>query len=447
MASNFSKKLSTKSLFIGLICALFLIPVFFISRMVADRQNRNAEAVKEVADKWGQKQYIGGPYISQGVESENGLSIRQAHFLPSQLSIIAKVKTENRKRGIYMVPLYKTEVLIKGRFDSSLLAKLNIDSRNLREKANLNLHISDLKGLSSQVSLKIDNKVYEFSSGLSNRYLFDEGIHCSEFFGMLEGKPFEISFTLNGSQTLGFVPLGKNNDFKMSGDWGNPSFSGGFLPQSRMVKADSFHAQWNILDLNRPFAQQGWDNFVNFKQAETTDYRGVVEVVEPNYCNVKFFDPVTGYVMALRANNYAFFLLLIVFVALFLAEYLTGENIHIVQYVVIGAAITLFYLILLSFSEHLGFNKAYLVGSAMVILPLYIYIRAIINSKVSLLISIMSTFLFGMFFVMLISQDYSLVIGTLVAFGVLLGVMFVTKNFGKIKPVTEIVNEESTRID
>lgn len=447
MASNFSKKLSTKSLFIGLICALFLIPVFFISRMVADRQNRNAEAVKEVADKWGEKQYIGGPYISQGVLVENGLSVRQAHFLPAQLSITAKVKTENRKRGIYNVPLYKTEVLITGRFDSSLFSKLNIEPNKLQDKANLNLHISDLKGLSSPVSLKIGNKVYEFSSGLSNRNLFDNGIHCSEYFSNLEAQSFEIAFTLNGSQTLGFVPLGKNNDFKMTGDWGNPSFSGGFLPQSRNIKKDSFTAQWNILDLNRPFAQQGFDDFINFKQEAVSDYRGIIELPEPAYCNVKFFDPVTGYVKALRANNYAFFLLLIVFVALFLAEYLTGENIHILQYVVIGAAITIFYLILLSFSEHLGFNKAYLVGTCMVIVPLYIYIKAILNSKISLLISIMSTFLFGMFFVMLISQDYSLLIGTLVAFGVLLGVMFVTRNFGKNQPKLENNHTESTGIN
>lgn len=432
-----SKKLSLKSLFIALICALFLIPVLLISNLVAERQGRNMEAVKEVAEKWGEKQYIGGPYISQGVLSTDGKSVNFAHFLPGSLSIDAKVKTENRKRGIYTVPLYKTDILIKGQFDTGLLAKLNINPKDLHQKANVNLHIADLKGLSSGVNVKIGEKIYEFASGLSNQQLFNSGIHLTEDIGTIEGKTFEISFSLNGSQTLGFVPLGKNNDFRMSGDWGNPSFSGGFLPQSHKVDVNKFTAQWNILDLNRPFAQQGFDNFINFNTEGNHYYRGVVDFSEPAYCNVKFFDPVTGYVKALRANNYAFFLLLVVFVALFLAEFITKVNIHILQYVVIGAAIVLFYLILLAFSEHIGFNSAYLAGVIMVIAPVFVYLKAIINAKVASLISCITAFLFGMFFVMLISQDYSLLIGSLVAFVVLLGVMFVTKNFGKTTEIEQ----------
>ncbi len=438
MNASFNGKLAQKSLFIGLICALFLIPVFFISRMVADRQNNNVEAIKEVSKKWGEKQFIGGPYITQKVLSATELTQNNAHFLPSQLSIQANVKTENRKRGIYNVPMYKTDVLITGQFDTSLLSKLNIQKSKLHEKADLNLHISDLKGLSSPVKVKIGDKYYEFSSGLSNNQLFSNGIHLSETFENLEGKHFEISFSLNGSQTLGFVPLGKNNDFKLTGDWGNPSFSGGFLPQSHQITDSKFNAEWHILDLNRSFAQQGFDNFIHFGSEDVENYRGIVDFSEPSYCNIKFFDPITGYVKALRANNYAFFLLLIVFVALFLAEYLTKVNIHILQYVVIGAAIVLFYLILLAFSEHIGFNKAYLSGCIMVILPVFIYIKAIINAKVAGVIATITTFLFGMFFVMLISQDYSLLIGTLVAFGVLIGVMFVTRNFGKNVELQEI---------
>lgn len=432
-----SKKMSLKSLFIALICALFLIPVFFISSLVADRQNRNVEAISEVAKKWGGKQFIGGPYITQGVLSDDGKTVVFAHFLPAQLAITAKVKTENRARGIYLVPLYKTEIVIKGQFDTSLLSKLSIDKKKLYRKANINLHISDLKGLSTMVSVKIGENSYEFTSGLSNEQLFNNGIHFQEDFVKLDGKNFEITFSLNGSQTLGFVPLGKNNTFSMTGDWGNPSFSGGFLPQSHQVMQDSFIAKWNVLDLNRPFAQQGFDNFINFSNENNEYYRGIVDLAEPAYCNVKFFDPVTGYVKALRANNYAFFLLLVVFVALFLAEYMTKVNIHILQYVVIGSAIVLFYLILLAFSEHIGFNTAYFIGCAMVIIPVFIYLRAIINSKVAFMIAAITAFLFGMFFIMLISQDYSLLIGTLVAFAVLLGVMVVTKNFGKNGDITE----------
>lgn len=434
-------KSSIKYIFVAIVCALLLIPVFFISRLVYEKQQRSTEAVSEVSSKWGQSQIVAGPFISSKgnpKEVKNYTTFDSEFLFPKTLNADASLNVIEKKRGIYKINLYTSQIKLTGVFDSTEYGQY-ITGNNI---VNVNIFIKDLKGMVSDVKVKIGDQNYEFVSGILETDLGNSGIHFTVEYNKIKGKSYDIEFTLNGSNSITFAPIAKTNHIALKGNWPDPSFGGSFLPTSHQITSKDFKAEWQILSLNKSFPQYGKGSFMQFSNFEEgINYDGNINQ-QGQHCLTRLFNPVTDYVKARRANQYAFFLLIIVFVALFMSEYISKSNIHLIQYAIIGFAIVLFYLFLLALSEHIGFNKAYLVSALLVVIPTFFYTKSILNNlKAAISVSGLTMLLYCLFFIMLLSQDYSLLIGSVLAFILLISVMYITRNFNKKEEPKEIIQE------
>ena len=218
---------------------------------------------------------------------------------------------------------------------------------------------------------------------------------------------------LNGSGQISFLPLGKSTSVKLSSTWKSPSFNGPFLPDEREVNEQGFNATWKILNLNRSYPQQ---------------WAGKNEKVAASAFGVKLFHPIDEYQQTMRSVKYAVLFITLTLVAFFLTEVINRVRVHPIQYLLIGSAICLFYLLLLSISEHSSFGLAYLVSSAASTGLVTLYSRSVLKSMpVSMTICGLMSFLYGFLYITLRLEDYALLIGSTGMFAVLAMVMYLTR--------------------
>ena len=224
---------------------------------------------------------------------------------------------------------------------------------------------------------------------------------------------FAFNLSLRGSQLLHFVPVGKQTDVTFSSPWRDPSFEGKFLPVNRDVNKHGFHARWKVQDLNRSFPQRWVD-----KQATLYDAA----------FGVNLLMPVDGYMKTHRAIKYAVLFVGLTFLLFFFLELKTNVMIHPLQYALVGFALTLFYLLLLSISEHLGYNAAYAIASFMTIGLIGFYADGVLKErKFSVLVTGTLIILYLFIFTVIQLQDYSLLMGSLGLFFTLAAVMYFSR--------------------
>lgn len=417
-----------KILAIVILALLLLIPTSMVSNLVRERQNNQVEAISEVSSKWGGDQTITGPFISipyysfktsNGDEASSEKKIRYRHFLhilPNRLNITGEVSPEKRNRGIFEVIVFGSQINLKGDFVLPELESLDIDSANVDwEKAELIVGIGDLRGIEKQVQVKWNGQGALFNPGVNNKDLVSSGISVSIpiSYDAKDNLVFDIDLDLKGSQKLYFVPVGKVTDVKINSNWPNPSFNGAFLPDTRTVTPNGFNANWNILNLNRNFPQF----WIGNKFETATSSFGIDLVM-----------PVDNYLKAYRSIHYAILFIGFTFLAFFFIENLNKVNIHIVQYILVGAALVIFYTLLLSISEQLNFNLAFLIAAIMTIGLIAWYVKSVLQStRFSVVISTLLISLYFFIFVIIQLQDYSLLIGSLGIFSILGITMYFSK--------------------
>ena len=224
---------------------------------------------------------------------------------------------------------------------------------------------------------------------------------------------FKLSLNLKGSQLLYFTPVGKVTDINLSSDWPNPSFNGAFLPDKREISEKGFKANWNILHLNR-----------NFPQIWT----GSQHTISKSSFGIDLILPVDNYQKSYRSIRYAILFIGFTFLVFFFIEVLNKVFIHPVQYILVGVALIVFYTLLLSFSEHMKYNLAFIISALSTLLLIAGYVKAILkSSQLSLLISGILTVLYTFIFVIIQLQDYALLIGSIGIFIILGLVMYFSR--------------------
>jgi inner membrane protein len=443
MLNSFWKanKIILKSFLIGFLVLLLLIPTYFIQNLVSERQDRQKEAVAEISSKWAGPQTVTGPVIGipyhemvtdQGNRKEEK---KWAYFLPSRLNIHAHIIPEKRYRGIYQVIVYTTELEIKGSYDSLHLAELNIPAENLLwNEAAVFFDISDVQGLKEDMTLHLSGTGLPTGTnppGMTNASvnvdldMVPAKFSSEQFRNSLSASlpaslagthgPLEFSTTvkLKGSGNLLFVPAGKETRVEATSSWSDPSFTGSFLPDVRTVKDSGFVADWKVLYLNRNYPQQ-WKE-------------GVYELGKAAF-GVNLIVPVDSYQQTTRSVKYAILIILLTFTAFFLIEWIYTRAIHSLQYVLVGFALCLFYTLLLSFSEYIGFNPAYLVASLATIALIAWYVRSILrSSKMSLFVGSLLALQYGFIFTLIQLQDYALLMGSIGLFITLAVVMYFSR--------------------
>ncbi|GAB4044189.1 cell envelope integrity protein CreD [Spirosoma litoris] len=412
---------------IGILTLVLLIPTGMLSTLIHERESTRDQAVKEVSEKWGDEQLIGGPVLSVPYEvttkNEQGESESHtefAHFLPDDLQFDGKVQPEQRSRGIFVVMLYNTKLTIRARFKKPSVASLGLAPETMQwDKAFISLGVSDMKGIRDAITVHVNKEVLEAEPGIPSSDILASGVSVPV---ELNADTYQVESTinLNGSTQLSFLPLGKETRVRLQSPWTTPSFIGSFLPDERTVTAQGFQANWKVLQFNRNFPQQGIGNFLN---------KSVHEGNELPAFGVKLLLPVDEYQKTMRSAKYGIMFVLLTFVAFFFIEILDRRRIHPIQYLLVGFAICLFYLLLLSFSEHISFDWAYLIGSVIILSLITAYVRYVFrNVRLTVLFSVVLALLYGFFYSLLQLEDYSLLLGSLGLLLILSSIMYLTRH-------------------
>jgi inner membrane protein len=418
------------TLFLGL---LILIPVGQIKSLLSERENRMYMVKEEVIDMWGGWQYIGGPvlvipiveYYTEVFEGKKELIGRRhyMHILPDELIISGDVQSELRKKGIYSIELYTGDFSIKGSFMEAEMPVIPFtDSEILWNEAELIIGLGDVKGLSSRVDLKWNNKEYTFSGGSGQSEIFPSGIHSNVVLEQGKKFIFEVELELRGGESLAFIPLGKETHVSINSNWPSPNFQGSFLPESHNLSDTGFSAEWNVHALARNFPQTWLDN--------QTDW----SVLYAGSFGVNFISPIDGYFKNHRAIKYRLMFIFIPFISLFLFEIFTKTKVHPFQYLLVGFAISMFFLLLISISEHLNFNISYLISAGASSLMVASYTGSVFRSKIKgELMAGINIFLYLYLYMSLVSEDYALLIGSLGLFAILALTMIITRKLNWYK--------------
>lgn len=424
----------------GLVLAL-LIPMAFVWFLVDEREDRARDVRAGVASEWGKPQTINGPFLivpytilvvsGEGEKRVEKQHERYAVFLPERLNIRGKASAEVLHRSIYDVPVYTGSLNFEGRFKAPDMSEVAPDAHVVRwREAVLALAISDESGLKSAGPVSIDGgSSIAFEPSLGGAEARMSGIHAPLLasIGRLEDSAtgpilspltqfsFRFELTVNGSSVLMFTPAAADTGIELTSDWPDPSFSGAFLPTERTVNADGFSVRWQVPNLARS-VPQAWS---------MTD-QGLSRLI-PYTFGVRLFIPVDFYALITRAAKYAMMFLATAFMAVFMLELRSSRHVHAVQYLFVGLAMILFYVLLLSLAEHIGFLWAYITSAVATGGMLSIYVgRVQASFAKGLAMLVLFLALYGLLYLILQLEDYALLAGAIAGFIMLTVVMFAT---------------------
>jgi inner membrane protein len=431
-------KLLVKGGIIAFIALALTIPKLFVEELIQEREQRQKEAIAEVSDKWAGSQNITGPilvlpYKQAFVDSSRRGYVRQyAYFLPDNLDIKATMVPKEKHRGIYKVMLYTSSVHMQGSFKDVNFQKLEISPEQiLWNEAFVRMSVADPRGLNEELSLTWNGK----TSVLTNE-VGDTGgdvlVTPVELKGPedLKNISFSTSSEINGSQQLLFTPIGKTTTVELESKWPHPSFTGNTLPQTSTVKDSGFTASWKSLSHKRNFPQQ-WKNETSLlKHLQPNESTDGVNVNSASF-GASLFIPVNGYQKSMRSIKYALLCIFLSFAAFFLIE-VSQKNVsvHPFNYGLMGIALILFYTLLLSFSEYIGFNLAYFSASVFTIGLIGWFAKDLLkSSRKAALLSGVLVLLYLYIFTILQLQDYSLILGSIGLFLSLAVIMHFSKRF------------------
>jgi inner membrane protein len=421
---------------IGILILILLIPATMLQSLITERQSTRDAAIAEISEKWGGTQTISGPVLSVPYtvveKDEKGVETRRtayAHVLPDDLGIGGSLQPEQRNRGLFQVMLYNTRLRLRGTLPRPSPEKLGISPTAMQwDRAFVSLGIQDMKGIKDEVRLRVNGKPQVVEPGIPTDDLLTSGINARV--PDADSLRFDCELNLNGSTDLYFMPFGKQTSVSLTSPWATPSFVGAYLPDNRTVEATGFRAQWKVLQYNRNYPQQGVGTFLFRHQpgaAYAEGYKGE-SVADPTAFGVRLLTPVDEYQKTMRSAKYAVMFILITFTAFFFVEILDKRRIHPIQYLLVGFAVCLFYLLLLALSEHISFNWAYLVSATAILGMITFYVRYVFqNARLTALFSGILALLYGFYFSLLQLEDYSLLLGTLGLALILGTIMYLTR--------------------
>ena len=413
---------------IAIIMLVLLIPATMVLGLVQEREYVQENAIQEVSSKWGNAQTLVGPYLTVPYDEmktrwnakdsiqETYAVRRYAHFLPEQLKTESILAPETRYRGIYEVVVYNSDVTMTGSFENLDFRKLDIDPKLAYfDKATVNLGITDLKGIEKQLVIDWNGNQSSFNPGLTTQDLATSGINAPVTVGPEKDRAysFTAALELKGSQSVQVAPVGRTTDVFIKSDWPTPSFSGTYLPDDREITETGFDAHWNILHLNRNYPQQWTGSQYN---------------VASSLFGTDLLLPVDNYKKTYRVAKYAILFLVLTFLTFFFVEVMRKVFIHPIQYLLVGLALIVFYVLLLSFSEHMLFNIAYALAATLTLLLISLYTAAILkNFRLGALLFGILLLLYTFIFAIIQLEDYALLVGSIGMFLVLTLVMYMSR--------------------
>lgn len=416
-------KLFIKSIFIFAMALALWLPTYFILGIVKERAGRQKEAIADISSKWAGKQTVTGPILKvpyNEVETDdkgNKISTRKdAYFMPDKLDIRSTILTEKRHRGIYEVAVYKSEINLAGNFTPLAWQQLNIQPETiLWNQAVIVFKVQDnSRGINEDVLINWSGNDIVFNPQPAGQSFLADAFSASIPLTLEEAAKehsFNMRFFLNGSEQLVFAPIARENKIQMRSAWPNPGFTGIKLPDTREVKDSGFIADWKYMNRSIPPV---W---------KITTYN-----LSSFVLGADLLIPVDSYDKTERSVKYALLCIILTFAAFFLIETIYNKPLHLVQYGLAGLALVLFYTLLLSISEYIGFNPAYLVAGVTTISLIAWFVGGIMRSaKLAFFISFVLIIVYSYIFTIIQLQDYSLLMGSIGLFIALAVIMFFSR--------------------
>lgn len=413
---------------IGILILVLPIPSGMIESLIRERQESHDQAVNEISDKWARGQCITGPvmaipYYVQSKDDKGQVTTNEyyTYYLPDNLEVTGDMQSSKRHRGIYQAVLYGTKLHVKGNFKPGFLnSSFGLPSTAVLKNARLLLGISDVRGIRSNVNLAWDSASVQAQPG-GGINVAPTGISFPMGnFNLDEGGNFQFDLELAGSESLYFTPVGKTNIINISSNWATPSFNGAFLPTADSISKDGFKAEWRVLELNRNFVQHWNGANENF---HTSDF------------GVRMWIAADEYQKAHRSVHYCILFISLTFIFYFIIELRSGKNVHPVQYLLIGLAISIFYLLLLSLSEWLGFNTSYFISAAAVTSLVSLFSMGVLESRFyAAIAAVVQVLLYLFLYTTLQLEDLSLLIGSIGLFVTLSILMYFSSKLNRSRP-------------
>ena len=413
---------------IVLIALLLLIPTGMIKSIIYEREQTQREAIDEVSEKWGGEQTLQGPVLTipytryvKEIDKASGKEklvqiTERLHVLPNKLNVQASVNPDRRHRGVYEIVVYNSHLQVSGEFTKLDFKDLESKGHTFKfNEATLDAGIGDLRGIEKQINLNWDGQKIGFNPGVSNQDIFYTGINAKVNIAPADDHLYRFSFDveLKGSQQLFFTPVGKETDVVLTSDWQTPKFTGSFLPDKYTTDKNGFKAHWNVLNLNRNYPQS---------------WTGSSYKINDSAFGVDLKLPVDNYQKSHRTIHYALLFIGLTFLVFFFIEIFQSSGIHPIQYILVGIALVVFYTLLLSISEHIRFNSAFLLSALATVILISTYVRAILRSlKMSLFIAGLLSMLYIFIFVIIQLEDLALLIGSIGVFIILGLVMYFSR--------------------
>jgi inner membrane protein len=443
-----TESIMVKLFSIGFLILILLIPTSWIEDLIRERQYRSDEVIREVSDKWSGRQLLSGPVLRipftkkektktwhEGKQVEEIIETdHYSYFLPEDYNVKSDITTEVRKRGIFEVVVYKSDIGMNAQFTIPDFSGWYIPDEQVHWKEAVLLNgISDLRGIGENPIVKTGEKT------LVSEPLSDIGVAVNSYsqanvvqpddatpnlyptsgiitpLGWLS-KPetmlnVNVQLNLKGSESLYFVPTGKSTEVTSASSWPSPSFEGKLLPE-HTVTDSGFNAVWKVLSFNRPFSQKWVDNEQSLSGSEF---------------GVRLLITADQYQKSTRTAKYGVMIILLAFTALFLVEITTKTRIHPFQYILIGVALIIYYTLLLSFSEQVGYNAAYAIASIATTILVTLYSTTFLKSK-SVLFGLLMVSFYTFIFIIIQAQDFSLLIGSIGLFLIIGLLMYFSRN-------------------
>ncbi len=439
---RFTQSLTFRMIIVCVLILLMLIPLALVSSIVDERSASYQEVLSDISSHWGKEQILTGPilvmpytdvyrYVETSTDDKGRVVEVQkertqdgrAILLPKKIFVEGTINPEYRFRGLYQSLVYSESLTLTGSFSAieSTVKSLGTEGWELQlhwDKAFVIIGLSDTKGISKISAFQFNDKKVDFSPGTRISALISTGFHTS-LAGVTpsENANFSMKMEIKGSGGFLMAPVGELSEMHLTSPWAHPSFYGEILPSARTVTDKGFDASWSIPHLVRSYPQY-W-----------VDGRDAPSALTSFSVGVSLFEPLTLYTECTRAAKYGILFVALTFLALALLEIITKSRPSMVQYAMIGAALTLFYVLLIALSEHIGFNKAYGIATATVIGLNTFYCLFVLSRKaLAFIITAVLSALYAVLFMTLRAEDYALLAGSVLLAVAVAVTMFFTRN-------------------
>ena len=415
------KQLFFKLGFIVLLILLLLIPVALIQDLIGERETLQRSVEEEVSASWGREQTLYGPVLCIPFEKSgitDGKAWTEKHLLylsPEDLSINSGIATQIRTKGIFNTVVFEGDNTLAGVFTLNALPH-PADIKYQFEEAFLVTGLTDPSAVTQKIRGEWNGAPLAAMPGVKNSEFIKSG-----FYYPVQVDPnqnqyrFEVNIQVRGTTSMSYLPSGRSTQIKVSSPWPSPSFTGRNLPSRHDITANGFEASWTANEYNRPFPNYWQDN--EYQVHEGSEKFGV-----------KLIQTADFYQKNMRSAKYAILVIALSFITFFFFEMMLKIKIHPVQYILIGLSLAIFYALLLSLTEHIGFNLAYLISFAAVVLLISIYAFAIFKKlKPILILTALFSMLYGYIFILLQLEDFALLAGSVGLFLILATVMLLSR--------------------